>query len=154
LIIGESCAVAVPRLIIKFARISPAIAAPALCKFLWRLSLMRTMILILVSVGIGRAANADIHEFLIAAAVPPIILAATLSFVPAGIGVNELSFVGLLALGGVPMSASASFALVNRALQMGIALLLGIFGLVMLNRRLVRFGSGGGQRSAMPTTAA
>ena len=132
IVFGELAAVRIPGLLIRVARMNLALGAPSLCRFLWRLSLLRTIILMAVTVVVARAMAAEIRPELIAASVPPVILAGVLSCVPAGIGVNELSFVSLLGLAGVGSPAATAFALVNRGLQLIIALVLALAGAVAI----------------------
>lgn len=132
ILIGEVGAVWIPRVLGRVTRIEAELISPSLCRFLWRLSLLRTAVLMVVTVVIAQAMRAGIPHYLIAEAVPPVIVAGVLSFVPAGIGVNEVSFVGLLGMAGVAASIATGFALVNRMLQLAIALLLALGGVVMV----------------------
>jgi len=132
ILVGEIGAVWIPRLLGHWTRIEATLSSPSLCRFLWRVSLVRTAILMAVTVVIGQAMGAEIPHYLIAEAVPPVIVAGVLSFVPAGIGVNEVSFVGLLGMAGVAASIATGFALVNRVLQLAIALLLALGGVVIV----------------------
>lgn len=124
LLTGEIGAVAVPKLLVSLFRLDKSLCNAALCRMLWRLSLLRTVILILVTVVIAASVHSGIRSWWVAAAVPPVMLAAVLSFLPAGIGANELSFVGLLGLAGVAAPVSTAFALANRVIQVLIALVL------------------------------
>jgi hypothetical protein len=142
-VVGESGAVVLPRLVVRLARMEPVLATPALCRLLWRLSFVRVGVLMLVTIAIGQAMKAPITPWQIAAAVPPVILAAVLSFVPAGLGVNELSFVGLFGMAGVALPLSTAFALVNRVVQVLIAALLGLAGCALLVSSWVLAGNPG-----------
>jgi hypothetical protein len=140
MIVGEVGAIVVPKCLVSLTRVDKSLANVSLCRLLWRLSLLRTVILISVTVVLGLAVHSGISSWLIAAAVPPVIIAAVLSFLPAGIGVNEFSFAGLLGLTGVTLPVSTAFALANRVLQVLIALILAGAGvaIVVLRARNAR----------------
>lgn len=132
ILIGEAGAVGIPRLLGRLTRMEAKLSSPSLCRFLWRVSLIRTAVLMVVTVVIAQAMRAEIPHYSIAEAVPPVIVAGVLSFVPAGIGVNEVSFVGLLGVAGVAAPVATGFALVNRLVQLAIALLLALGGTAMV----------------------
>jgi Lysylphosphatidylglycerol synthase TM region len=132
MIVGEVGAIVVPKCLVSLTRLDKSLASASLCRLLWRLSLVRTVILISVTVVLGLAVHSGISSWWIAAAVPPVIIAAVLSFLPAGIGVNEFSFAGLLGLTGVALPVSAAFALANRVLQVLIAVILAGAGVAIV----------------------
>ena len=105
---------------------------PSLCRFLWRVSLARMAVLMVVTAVIGRAFGLNIESWMILAAVPPVVLAAALSFIPAGVGINELTFVGLFGLAGIALPVATAFAVLNRALQICIALILALCGCALM----------------------
>lgn len=135
LIAGELCCVRAAGLMVRLARMNTSLAAPGLTRFLWRLSVMRIVILMAVTVVISRAFALTIPPWGLAAAVPPVVLASALSFIPAGLGVNELTFVGLLGSAGTPLPIAAAFALLNRTLQLCIAAVLAICGCALVDWR-------------------
>jgi len=96
---------------------------------------MRVLVLMGVTVAIGQAFALNIHPWELADAVPAVQLASVLSFIPAGLGVNELTFVGLLGAAGTAVSTAAAFALLNRTLQACIAAALAICGCALLDWR-------------------
>lgn len=135
LVVGEVCCAPVARWIVRLARMNANLASARLARFLWRVSLMRVLVLMGVTVTIGQAFALHIHPWELAAAVPAVQLASVLSFIPAGLGVNELTFVGLLGSAGTPVSLAAAFALLNRTLQTCIAVGLAICGCALLDWR-------------------
>lgn len=154
LIAGEACCVPVARWVVRLARMNANLAAPRLTRFLWRMSLMRVLILMGVTVVIGQAFALIIPAWQLAAAVPAVQLASVLSFIPAGLGVNELTFVGLLGAAGTPVPVAAAFALLNRTLQTCIAAALAICGCALLDWRPRNpTEKGAGQSLEAPTVA-
>ena len=135
LLAGDLCCVGAARMIVRLARMNTSLAAPGLSKFLWRVSVMRLVILMAVTVLIGRAFALNILPWELATAVPAVVLASVLSFIPAGLGINELTFVGLLGSAGTPVSMAAAFALLNRTLQVCIAAVLAICGCALFDWR-------------------
>jgi len=136
LLAGELCCVRVGRLMGRLARLNANLATPRLCKFLWRVSVVRIVVLMVVTVMISRAFALNIPPWELAAAVPAVMLASVLSFIPAGLGVNELTFVGLLGSAGTPVPIAAAFALLNRTLQVCIACVLAVCGCALVDWRL------------------
>jgi uncharacterized membrane protein YbhN (UPF0104 family) len=135
LLAGELCCVGAARLLVRLARLNADLATPRLSKFLWRVSVMRIGVLMAVTVMIGRAFALNIPPWQLATAVPAVVLASVLSFIPAGLGVNELTFVGLLGSAGTPVPIAAAFALLNRTLQVCIAAVLAICGCALVDWR-------------------
>ena len=135
LLAGEACCVGAARLTVRLARLNANLAMPSLCKFLWRVSLVRMVVLMIVTVMIGRAFALNIPPWELATAVPAVVLASALSFIPAGLGVNELTFVGLLGSAGTPVPVAAAFALLNRTLQVCIASVLAVCGCALIDWR-------------------
>jgi hypothetical protein len=101
-------------------RILPGLAGPlldaSLSQKLYRLSLIKFLALIGMTLGVADAIGSSIPPLPLAAAIPPVAVAGTLSFVPAGLGVNEWSFVFVLGLSGIAQHTVATFALMNRLL--------------------------------------
>ncbi|HZT05374.1 MAG TPA: lysylphosphatidylglycerol synthase transmembrane domain-containing protein [Steroidobacteraceae bacterium] len=135
LLAGETCCVGAARLMVRLARLNANLATPSLSKFLWRVSLMRIVVLMTVTAMIGRAFALNIPPWELATAVPAVVLASVLSFIPAGLGVNELTFVGLLGSAGTPVPVAAAFALLNRTLQVCIASVLAVGGCALIDWR-------------------
>jgi hypothetical protein len=132
LIAGELWCVGAARLVVRLARLNVDLATPRLSRFLWRMSVLRIVILMAVTGIISRAFALNIPPWELAAAVPAVVLASVLSFIPAGLGVNELTFVGLLGSAGTPVPVAAVFALLNRTLQVCIAVVLAICGCALV----------------------
>lgn len=135
LVAGELSCVRASQLIVRLAKLDTNLATPRLSSFLWRMSVVRIIILMAVTVVISRAFALNIRPWELAAAVPAVVLASVLSFIPAGLGVNELTFVGLLGSAGTPVSLAAAFALLNRTLQVCIAAALAICGCALVEWR-------------------
>lgn len=135
LIAGELWCVGAARLTVKLARLNANLATPPLSRFLWRVSVLRVVILMAVTVIISRAFALNIPPWELAAAVPAVVLASVLSFIPAGLGVNELTFVGLLGSAGTAVPIAAAFALLNRTLQVCIAAVLALCGCALVDWR-------------------
>lgn len=135
LIAGELWCVGAARLMVRLARLNANLATPRLSKFLWRVSVLRIAILMAVTAVISRAFALNIPPWELATAVPAVVLASVLSFIPAGLGVNELTFVGLLGSAGTPVPVAAAFALLNRTLQVCIAAVLAICGCALVDWR-------------------
>jgi uncharacterized membrane protein YbhN (UPF0104 family) len=135
LLAGELCCVGAARLTVRLARLNANLAMPHLSKFLWRVSVVRIVVLMAVTVMISRAFALNIPPWELATAVPAVMLASVLSFIPAGLGVNELTFVGLLGSAGTPVPIAAAFALLNRTLQVCIAAVLAICGCALVGWR-------------------
>lgn len=135
LMVGELCCVRASQLIVRLARLNMSLATPRLSRFLWRMSVVRIVVLMAVTVVISRAFALNILPWELAAAVPAVMSASVLSFIPAGLGVNELTFVGLLGSAGTPVPIAAAFALLNRTLQVCIAAVLAICGCALVEWR-------------------
>jgi uncharacterized membrane protein YbhN (UPF0104 family) len=135
LIAGELCCVRAARCLVRLARLNTSLATPGLSRLLWRMSVVRIVILMAVTVVISHAFALNIRSWELAAAVPTVVLASVLSFIPAGLGVNELTFVGLLGSAGTPVPIGAAFALLNRTLQVCIACALAICGCALIDWR-------------------
>ena len=119
-------------------RFLPAIARPlldpSLSLKLYRLSLIKFLALIGMTLGVASAIGSSIPPLPLAAAIPPVAIAGTASFVPAGLGVNEWSFVFFLGLSGIAQHPIAAFALMNRLLVGSFSILLGLVGAIFMRR--------------------
>ncbi|HEY3798517.1 MAG TPA: lysylphosphatidylglycerol synthase domain-containing protein [Caulobacteraceae bacterium] len=111
-------------------RVLPAAAGPlldpALTLKLYRLSLVKFVALVGMTLGVAAAIQSTIPPLTLAAAIPPVAIAGTLSFVPAGLGVNEWTFVVILGLSGIAAHTVATFAVMNRLLVGGMSIALGL----------------------------
>lgn len=87
-----------------------------LCLSLYRLSLLRFVLLTVSILGVAATIRSSIPPVALAAAIPPVGVATVLSFVPAGLGVSEWTYVVVLSLSGVAKLESAAFALMTRLL--------------------------------------
>jgi uncharacterized membrane protein YbhN (UPF0104 family) len=113
-----------------------ALLTPALSRALYRLSLVRYGLLTVITCAAGAAAGVEIPPATIAAVIPLVAAAAVLSFLPAGLGVNEWTFTHLLGLWGVQAEAAVEFAIANRLIVAGASVALGtLAALALLHRR-------------------
>jgi hypothetical protein len=116
---------------------------PALSLKLYRLSLVKFVALVGMTLGVAAAIRSDIPPLPLAAAVPPVAIAGMLSFVPGGLGVNEWTFALILGLSGVTQHAVATFSVMNRLLVGSLSIVL-----ALASMSLARFG---GRPSALST---
>jgi uncharacterized membrane protein YbhN (UPF0104 family) len=102
---------------------------------IWRLcalSAVRYGALVGSAYAVILAADLPIAMWQIAVAMPLVVLAALLSFVPGGLGINEWSYASVLIALGVPFPIAAQFALVNRILNFTGAVVVSAVGAVIL----------------------
>lgn len=114
---------------------------PVLCLHLYRLSILRFLALTAISLGVAAAIRSPIQPAALAAALPPVALAATASFIPAGLGVSEWSFALFLRLSGASANDVAIFALMNRLLAGSLSIGLAIMGTLVVRRAMQSDGS-------------
>lgn len=124
-------------------RMAGPLLDPSLSLKLYRLSLIKFLALIGMTLGVAAAIGSTIPPLPLAAAIPPVAIAGTLSFVPAGLGVNEWSFVFILGLSGIAQHTVATFALMNRLLVGSLSIALGL-GSAILVRRAATPAAGSG----------
>ncbi len=123
----------------RTVRIEPLILDPALTRLLFRLSVVRFLLMAVVAWASAQAAGGAIHAIQLAPTLAPVGLANTLSFLPAGLGVSEWGYVVLLHALGSTAAAATTFSLINRALVSGSSILLagvGAMGLIVSHRTL------------------
>lgn len=101
---------------------------PTLCLALYRLSVVRFATLSAITLSVAAAIDSTVPLAAIAAAIPPVGLAATASLVPAGLGVNEWSFTFILGFVGVAGAQAGLFVLMNRIVAGSIAVIFGAGG--------------------------
>jgi uncharacterized membrane protein YbhN (UPF0104 family) len=97
------------------------ILGPRLVAELLLVSTLRYLNLLARFLFAAWAVGAAISSTTIALALPPVMLSFVLGLTPAGLGIVEWGWVGVLALGGVEAEAAGGFALSARA-----AILLGV----------------------------
>ncbi|HKM60922.1 MAG TPA: lysylphosphatidylglycerol synthase domain-containing protein, partial [Acidisphaera sp.] len=100
------------------ARVSwQALLDPALTWRLVALSACRYGALIVSAYAAALAGDLPVALWQVAAVMPLAVLTVLVSFVPAGLGVNEWTFASALTVLGVPFATAAEFALLNRFLN-------------------------------------
>ena len=111
------------------ARVSwQALLEPALTWRLVALSVCRYGALIVSAYAAALAGDLPVALWQVAAVMPLAVMTVLLSFVPAGLGVNEWTFASALSVLGVPFATAAEFALFNRLLNMLGALVVALLG--------------------------
>jgi hypothetical protein len=119
-------------------RVLPRMAGPlleaSLSLKLYRLSLIKFLALLGMTLGVAAAIGSTIPPLTLAAAIPPVGIAGTLSFVPAGLGVNEWSFVFILGLSGIAQHTVATFALMNRLMVGSLSIAFGLASAMLMQR--------------------
>jgi uncharacterized membrane protein YbhN (UPF0104 family) len=65
-------------------------------------------------------------------ALPLVVLATAIPLTPAGLGVNEWTFVGVLSLLGAAAAVATQWALVNRILVFAVSVAIGVAGIPLL----------------------
>src|SRR5271166_1453373 len=94
-----------------------ALLEPALTWRLVALSVCRYGALIVSAYAAALAGDLPVALWQVAAVMPLAVLTVLVSFVPAGLGVNEWTFASALTVLGVPFATAAEFALLNRFLN-------------------------------------
>ena len=136
LLIGDRLVGPVVQAVGRRLKFSAILTDPGLTTMLYRLSVLRFCLLTLATWAVAVAARFDISFSALAATIAPVVTASILSFLPAGIGVNEWSFLFLLGAFGAPLRAIAEFSLINRIVVASISLLLGLIGAFSLGYRV------------------
>jgi uncharacterized membrane protein YbhN (UPF0104 family) len=88
------------------------------------LSLVRYLALIGSAYAVALAGDLPVPLWQVAAAMPLVVIAVLISFVPGGLGINEWTLASVLTAFGLPFSTAVEFALLNRVLN--------IFGAIMV----------------------
>lgn len=122
----------------KVARLPTQLHDRRLAQQLYRLSLARFAILVLITLSVVWAIGSSIEPLQLASIIAPVAVGSMVSCLPAGLGVNEWSFVALLAYGGVPFAVAALFAIANRLLVGSAALLVGLGAALAFGARRAR----------------
>jgi hypothetical protein len=118
----------------RFLRLPTALLESSVCVRLYRLSLARFVSLTLMTSCIVFATALPIPLAVLATSIPPVSASAVLSFLPAGLGVNEWSFLFILGAFGASNAVIANFALVNRLVVTVVSIALGVVGGGLLTR--------------------
>jgi uncharacterized membrane protein YbhN (UPF0104 family) len=100
----------------------------ALTRRLFVLSVLRFIVLWLMTVATMQAVALNVSSVQIAAALPLVVLATALAVTPGGIGVNEWTFAAALTAFGVDFETATQCALINRVLVAIASLTIGVLG--------------------------
>lgn len=90
------------------------------------LSLLRFAVLVLIAGQVTSAIHANIPLWHFAAAMPVVVIAMALSITPAGLGVTEVAYAGMLGLFGTSLPAATQWAIANRLLSCVATLLVAV----------------------------
>ncbi len=126
-----------------FALLQSGILSENLTRRLMLLSAIRFAVVVLMAGETAAAVGAAIPLWHLAAAVPFVYLATVIAATPGGIGVNEMTYAGILKMFGTPFSIAAPWTLANRVLGMAscflvaavAAILMGVKKLLHSSRR-------------------
>ncbi len=103
-----------------FGLLQSGVLSEKLTRRLVLLSAARFVVVVLMAGETAAAVGAAIPLWHLAAATPFVYLATVIAATPGGIGVNEMTYAGILKMFGTPFSIAAPWTLANRVLGMAV----------------------------------
>ena len=131
-----------------FALLQSGVLRESLTRRLVILSAARFVVVVLMAGSTAAAIGTSIPLWQLAAATPFVYLATVIAATPGGIGVNELTYTGVLRIFGTPLSVAAPWTLANRVLCVVSCFLVAAFAATLMGAS--RFASAGAARRRQP----
>ena len=124
-----------------FDLLQSGVLSERLTRRLMILSAVRFVVVVLMVRETAAAVGTSIPLWHLAAATPFVYLATIIAATPGGIGVNEMTYAGILKMFGTPFSIAAPWTLANRVLCVASCFLVAGFAALLMGVR--RFASAG-----------
>jgi uncharacterized membrane protein YbhN (UPF0104 family) len=131
-----------------FDLLQSGVLSERLTRRLMILSAVRFVVVVLMAGETAAAVGAPIPLWHIAAAVPFVYLATAIAATPGGIGVNEMTYAGILKMYGTPFSVAAPWVLANRVLGVASCFLVAGFAAILMGVKRLLHSSRTGRGTA------